>query len=75
MKKKRRIRSSSSTVKVGRVKKQKQTVKVTPVLFPGASNHDRMGPGYHSPAQLRERGHLLRPKQGGQDRAELPKAG
>jgi len=38
LKKKRRIRSSSSTVKVGRVKKQKQTVKVTPVLFPGASN-------------------------------------
>ena len=38
MKKKRRKRPSSSTVKVGRVKKQKQTVKVIPVLFPGAAD-------------------------------------
>ena len=38
LKKKRRKRPSSSTVKVGRVKKQKQTVKVTPVLFPGAAD-------------------------------------
>ena len=46
-----------------------------PGALPGRVQPDRMGPGYHSPAQLRERGHLLRPKQGGQDRAELPKAG
>jgi nucleolar protein 16 len=36
MRKKRRAKPSGSTVKVGRVKKTKQHVKVVPVLLPGA---------------------------------------
>ena len=61
MRKKRRAKPSGSTVKVGRVKKTKQHVKVVPVLLPGArdATRKRRARGYTRGRKSHERRHRL----------------